>query len=381
MKHDMSPFEGIEIKGDEDTPDDVVTKALDEFTKATGERLDAIEAKADTSALVERLDALEARSARARGTSETKGTETEERKAFAAYLSRGDSAGADNLKTLTVANDPTAGYLAPPEMSAEFIRELVEFSPIRTVASVRSTSAPSVIYPKRTGITNARWVGEIEERTASEPAFAQAQVEVHELATFVDVSKQLLADSAGQAEAEVRAALAEDFGQKEALAFLIGDGAKKPKGLLTETAIAEVPNGHATNLDTDALIALMYSLPAAYRQRGTWAMNGATLAKLMTVKGSDGQYIWRPGIAEDRPQTILGRPVVEMVDMPDVAGGATPIIFGDFTGYRILDRLGLDVLVDPYTQATNGITRIHARRRVGGRVLEPAKFRKLSMTA
>ncbi|WP_246100457.1 phage major capsid protein [Cereibacter sediminicola] len=55
------------------------------------------------------------------------------------------------------------------------------------------------------------------------------------------------------------------------------------------------------------------------------------------------------------------------------------IAYADWSGYRIVDRLNLSVLVNPYIKATEGLTRIHATRRVGGRVLQPAKFRKLKM--
>lgn len=70
-----------------------------------------------------------------------------------------------------------------------------------------------------------------------------------------------------------------------------------------------------------------------------------------------------------------------MIDMPDIANGSFPIIYGDWSGYRIVDRVGLSILVNPYLLATNGITRIHATRRVGGGVLQAAKFRKLKMSA
>ena len=68
--------------------------------------------------------------------------------------------------------------------------------------------------------------------------------------------------------------------------------------------------------------------------------------------------------------------------MPAVADAATPIVFGDFkAGFRIYDRVSLDVRVDPYTQATNGLVRFHARRRVGSDVVRPDAFRKLVMAA
>jgi HK97 family phage major capsid protein len=72
-----------------------------------------------------------------------------------------------------------------------------------------------VIYPARTSITNAKWKGETQQQEGSQPGFGQAEVPVKELNTYVDISNQLLADSNGQAEQEVRLALAEDFGGKE----------------------------------------------------------------------------------------------------------------------------------------------------------------------
>ena len=123
----------------------------------------------------------------------------------------------------------------------------------------------------------------------------------------------------------------------------------------------------------------MYSLPGPYRNRGSWVMNGATLGKLRTLKDAQGQYIWQPSIQVGQPETLLGRPVVEMVDMQDATANASPIIYGDLQGYRIVDRIQMSVLVDPYTRARERITRLHATRRVGGAVLQPDRFRKLRM--
>ena len=367
----------IELKSGEDDATSIVTKALDDLTKTVDDRFKAIETKADTSTLAARLDKLEAKSTRPTGTD--KAEPSVERKAFASYLRYGRETPAEELKTLVVSSDPQGGYLAPAEMSTEFLRELVEFSPMRSVASIRSTGSPNVIYPTRTGITNAKWKGETQAQEGSEPAFGQAEIAVKEVNTFVDISNQLIADSAGSVETEVRLALAEDFAQKEGLAFVEGSGALEPEGVLVASGIASTANGHATNLSADALITLLYALPATYRNAGSWAMNGTTLAAIRKLKDGQNNYLWQPSYQAGQPETILGRPVVEMVDFPDVAADAVPIVYGDFSGYRIVDRVGLSILVNPYLLATNGITRYHATRRVGGRVLQPAKFRKLRM--
>lgn len=344
-------------------------------------KMGEIEKKADQAPLVQRLDQIETKLNRLNpgtGDDEHKAEATAERKAFAAYLRLGDAIGEAEKKALNQSSDPQGGYLAPAELSTEVIRDLVEFSPIRAVASVRGTTAPSTIYPTRGDLTNARWVGETQTRVSSDITFGQKEIVVKEVATFVDISNRLLAD-APQAEAEVRMALAEDFGKKEATAFVWGEGALEPEGFMRNGDILHTLNGHATVLAADPLITLLYALPATYRNRGAWAMNGTTLGVLRKLKDGQGNFLWQPSYQAGQPETILGRPVVEMVDMPDIESGSFPIIYGDWQAYRILDRTGLDVLVDPYTQRTNGLTRIHANRRVGGGVLQAARFRKLKM--
>ncbi|WDR05620.1 phage major capsid protein [Devosia rhodophyticola] len=354
---------------DPETIDETETKAALEL-KAANDNL---------TKLTARLEKLEAKAQRPVAANDNEPTATEERKAFAQYLRLGNTAGDTVLKALNVSNDAQGGYLAPAEVSSEFIRELVEFSPLRTVATVRNTGAPSVILPKRTGQTNAKWKGELQATTESEIGFGQLEIPTKELGTHVDISAQLL-DDAPVAEAEVRLALAEDFGQKEGVAFLNGDGVLAPRGLMTDDAITHTANGHATNLAADQLITLMYALPATYRNRGTWLLNGTTLATIRKLKDGQGNYLWQPSYQAGQPETILGRPVVEMVDMPDVEANAFPIIFGDFgTAYRIYDRLEMSVFANPYLLATEGLVRIHARRRTGGDVVQPKAVRKLKM--
>lgn len=379
----MNAFSPIVRKGEDDDATAVVTKALADLQKSVDEKVKELETKTDLSKLTERLDKLETKANRPASEAEQKAEPSVEKKAFGTYLRLGNQTPVDDIKALTVSSDPQAGYLAPPEMSTEFIRDLVQFSPIRQYASVRTTGAPSVKYPRRLSITNAQWEGELEESQESDISFGLLEVEVHKLTTFVDISNELLADSAGQAEQEVRLALAEDFGQKEAVAFMNGTGVKQPAGLMQNPDIASTINGSATVLSADKLIDLMYALPAPYRNaaNAAWAMNGTTLAAVRKLKDGQNNYLWQPSIQAGQPETILGKPVVEMIDMPDVGNGNFPIIYGDFSAYRIVDRLALSILSDPYTQARRGVTRIHATRRTGGRVLQPARFRKLKTSA
>lgn len=376
----MTAF-ALELKDDGDAAE-TVNKALADLTKTVDDRLKAVETKSlNATGFVDRLDKIEAKLNRPANDNIDADNDNEpapETKAFTGYLRIG-RADAIETKALRVSTDPNAGYFAPAEFSTEFIRDLTEFSPIRSVASVKRTSQPSVTLGKRTGITNAKWKGENETSEASEPAFGQLEVPTKEINTYVDISNQLLQDSVADVQGEVRLALAEDFGAKEGTAFVNGDGNLQPKGFMKNDAIGFSVNGHATVLSADALISLMYALPAFYRNKGVWMMNGTTLATLRKLKDGQGNYLWQPSYQAGQPETILSRPVVEAIDMPDVASGAFPIIYGDFSGYRIVDRIDLSILANPFLLATQGMTRFHATRRVGGDVIQPRGFRKLKM--
>ncbi len=370
----------LPIETREDDPLSAATAAVEELRSAS-EQFRTQQAT-ELRGLTDRLAAVETRLNRPGTQQENQGDNEAQHRAFAAYLRYGNQAPADELRTLIASSDPQGGYLTPSETSNEFIRELVEYSPIRGLATVRQTSAHAVQYPKRTGRTNAKWKGETQPQTSDgEPSFGQVEIPVREINTFVDISNQLLADSGGVAEAEVRMALSEDFGLKEGTSFTFGEGPLEPEGLLVNADVGYLPTGHASTLGSapaDLLISLMYSLPVAYRKRGTWLMNGRTLATIRKFKDGQGNFLWQPSYQAGQPELILGRPVVEVPDFEDIGAGTEPIAFGDIaTAYRIIDRLALSILVNPYILATNGITRIHATRRVGAAVVQPAAFKKI----
>ncbi|WP_348525978.1 phage major capsid protein, partial [Mesorhizobium sp.] len=308
-----------------------------------------------------------------------------ERKAFIEFARKGiERMDQKAAATLTVATDASAGYLAPEAFGAEILKGIVEFSPVRAYAKVTTIAAPEIKLPRKLTGTAATWVGETDDRSQSDMTFEQATFTPYELATYVDVSNQLLEDNAYNLEGELAADLGEAFGKTEATAFVSGNGTGKPKGLLVAAGIAEVKTGNAATLGTDpaaTIIGMFHKVPSVVAQNGVWLMNRTTLGALRTLKDGTGRFIMLDPITAGAPVTLLGRPIVEMVDMPDVAANAYPIMFGDLSGYRIIDRIGLSVLRDPYSQATKGTVRFHARKRVGGDVTNADRFLKLKVAA
>lgn len=355
-----------------------VTAALDAIRGELVARLEKLETKAEDTA--RRL------SRPAIVTTPAEAPEAIECKAFTNYLRRGiERMPADEVKTLNVATGSAGGFLAPPEFGAEMLKRIVEHSPIRQYARTVSISAPQITYPRRVNSVGAAWVSETGARTGSEPSFEQVSLAPFELATYVDVSTALLEDNSYDLDGELAIEFAEQFGKAEGSAFVVGTGVGQPKGLLTAAGIAEVKTGVAANFPAsnpaDVILDLFHALPTVVAQNGAWLMNRKTMSTVRKWKDGEGRYLVVDPISASAATTLLGRPIVEATDMPDVAANAYPIMFGDLSGYRIVDRIDLQTLRDPYTLAGVGQVRIHARKRVGADITNPDRFVKLKVAA
>ncbi len=292
---------------------------------------------------------------------------------------------AAEYKAMSVANDTTGGYLAPSEYVREIIKGVTEISPIRSLVRVRTTASKSIMLPKRTGQFAAQWVAEQGNRSETDGLrYGMIEIPTHELYALVDISEQNLEDSAFDMESEIRMEAAEQFALAEGTAGVVGDGVGKPFGFLdADAGIAETNSGTATTIaDADGqangLLTLKHALKTAYVRNATWALNRTTLGSVRKLKDADKNYIWMPGIAQGKPNTIDGDPYVEMPDMPSEGAGAFPIAYGDFSrAYTLVDRIQMSMLRDPYTQATSGNIRFLFRRRLGGQVVLAEAIRKL----
>jgi HK97 family phage major capsid protein len=267
----------------------------------------------------------------------------------------------------------------------EIDRNVVLFSPIRSVARVLSTGAPEVRWPKRTGGMTAQWTGETQPKPETTVTFGQSKYPVCELSAWVDVSNAMLEDSAFDINALLSFEFGEEFGFEEGKAFVGGASSVSPAGFMNDTTIGYTPSGGAANFaasnPADALIDLFHAIKTPYRANAVWGMNNTTLGVIRKFKDAQGRYLVNIAGLDNTPVTnILGRPVVEMPDMPDIGANASPVIFGDFSrGYRIFDRVSIEILRDPFTQRTNGMTRFHGRRRVAGGVGKAEALRKLKI--
>ena len=179
--------------------------------------------------------------------------------------------------------------------------------------------------------------------------------------------------------AEIAAEASEQFAVAEGAAFVSGTGVGKPEGFMTNSSVSSVNSGSASAITADGLLSLKHSLKTAYTRNASWALNRTTLGTVRKLKdGTTTQYVWQPGLALGKPNTIDGDPYVEVPDMPSEGSNTYPVAYGDFAkAYSLVDRVAMSMLRDPYTQATSGNIRFMFRRRLGGMVVQPEAIAKL----
>ncbi|MER8754088.1 phage major capsid protein [Mesorhizobium sp. M0976] len=287
-------------------------------------------------------------------------------------------------KSLAITPDTAGGYLAPTEYVLEIIKAITLSSPARSLVRVRQTSMKAIQIPKRTGQFAARRVTEQGPKTETTGlVYGLEELPAPEGYALIDISNQMLEDSAFDMEAELRDEATEQFAVKEGQEFVTGTGIGEMEGILTNGSVAETVSGTAANIaDADGqangLLTLKYAIKSGYARNATWIMNRTTMGAVRKLKDGQKNYIWMPGIQNGQPNTIDGDPYAEFPDMPNEGAGLYPIAYGDFRrAYTMVDRIVMEMLRDPYTQATGGNIRFIFRKRWGGKVVLAEAIRKL----
>ncbi|MFW8634275.1 phage major capsid protein [Cribrihabitans pelagius] len=313
-------------------------------------------------------------------------------KAFDAYLRTGDDDGMRGLeldtKAMSAAVNSDGGYLVDPQ-TAETVKSVLQSSAsIRAVASVVHVEASSFdVLIDHTDV-GAGWAAEAGPAAESgTPSIDRITIPLHELSALPKASQRLLDDSAFDIEGWLAGRIADKFARAEAAAFISGDGADKPTGILNHTAVDDdiwtwgslgyVASGSDGAVGNgDAIIDLVYALGAQYRANATFVMNSKTAGQVRKLKDADGRFLWSDGLAAGEPARLMGYPVLIAEDMPDPATNSYSVAFGDFrAGYTIAERPDLRVLRDPFSAKPHVL--FYATKRIGGGVSDFAAIKLL----
>ena len=322
--------------------------------------------------------------------------QAEHKTAFHAYIRTGEASGLKRLeeKALSAGSGPDGGYLVPDTVEREVLRRLSGVSPIRAISSVRVISGGQYKRAFSTSGPATGWVGEAAARpqTAS-PTLSEMSFPAMELYAMPAATQTLLDDAVVDIDRWIAEEVEAAFAEQESTAFVKGDGINKPKGFLASDTVEDQAwewgslgtvqaggAGFPAENPSDVLVNLIYALKAGYRQNAAFVMNRKTQSAIRRFKDDNGQYLWAPPASAGQAATLMGFPVVEAEDMPDIAAGECAVAFGDFKrGYLIVDRSGMRVLRDPYSAKPYVL--FYTTKRVGGGVQDYAAIKLLKFAA
>jgi len=312
------------------------------------------------------------------------------------YLRKGLETGVE-LKAVTGLTDGAGGYAVPEEIDAEIDKLLVAISPIRAIANVVKVGSAGYRKLVTRGGAPSGWVSETAARTETgTPEFLEIAPPFGELYANPAASQAMLDDAAFDVEAWLANEIATEFARAEGQAFVSGSGVNRPKGFLQAPTSAAgdgsrpfgtlqfvttgTAGGFPASNPQDKLIDLVQALRPPYRQGAVFVMNSATATRIRKFKTADGAFLWSPGMIAGQPDTLLGYPVVEAEDMPDVAADSLSIAFGNFkAGYLIAERTETQILRDPFTNKP--FVHFYATKRVGGQVSNSEAIKLLKFAA
>lgn len=303
-----------------------------------------------------------------------------------AALSAEEQGAISRAMTLT---DTAGGYLIPTQLDPNVILTANgSVNQVRQIARVVSITGDTWTGVTSAGVT-ASWDVEAAQVSDDSPTLASPSIPVYKGQAYVQVSHEIAADAPTLAN-EVASMVAFEKDRLESVAFVTGSGSGEPTGIIT-ALVASSPTVIVNSASTDTfaladVYALDSALPARFAANASWLAHRAIYNLMRRFDTSGGAALWGY-LAENRKSEILGRPdyVAEAMDGA-ITGSAEnySLVYGDFSNFVVVDRLGSTMRYIPDTFGANGRPTGQSGWltywRVGSDSVNDAAFRLLDIT-
>jgi len=298
------------------------------------------------------------------------------------------------VKAGLVGSNPDGGFLAPIDPVRFISRRIFETSPVRQIANVISTAREAVSIIIDDQKAGSGWVAELDARPETDyPQIAELEIPTHEQYAEPKISTKAIDDVSINLESWLQEKVAMQFMRAENTAFVNGTGVKQPTGILNldswttqgnyeRFALEHRDTGTVGTIAGDDFIDIQSDLLEEYQMNAVWMLHRKVWAEIMQLKDADNQYLLNPMMLfMGVDMQLLGRPVRFAGDMDStIAEGNNIAIYGDFReGYTIVDRIGIRVLRDPYTDKR--FVKYYTTKRVGGAVTNFQALKVLDVQA
>jgi HK97 family phage major capsid protein len=260
------------------------------------------------------------------------------------------------LKSVNETTDNEGAYLTIPEVYNSILETLKPLSIFRSLPGIKqiNVNAAQFEIPTMTTGATAYWVNE-QRATATINAerFGKITLNPKALISWSKLTKDLINDSAFNAEQFIQNEIIRQIAVTEDAAFLTGLGASnQPKGLYSWLNAANVTTSGGTTTElyeADFFTAETDIRGANIMGNLVWIMNYTTYSSLRTkLRVTTGQVAW-PELRDTVP-TLLGYPVKFS---NTTSNPSSKIFLFAPEHFMIADRTGINVMINPVQNDAN----------------------------
>lgn len=256
--------------------------------------------------------------------------------------------------------DTAGGYMVPLTLDPAIqLTSAGSINPLRQLARVVQTATDAWQGVTSAGVTAER-TAEAAEMADASPTLASPSIPVHKGDAFVPFSFEV-EDDAINFLSELTKLVVDGAEQLSATAYVTGNGATQPKGLLTALAGAAATVPLISPATPETLVAgdvyaVQNALPPRFQPGAQWASNLRIINTLRRFETTNGALKF-PSL-QNNPM-LLGRPMNEISNLDGTLNPAAtennyPIVYGEFArGMTIVERLGSTLELVPHLVGAN----------------------------
>lgn len=296
-------------------------------------------------------------------------------------------------RTALSTSDSAGGYAIPFTLDPSVIlTSNYSVNPFRALSRVVQVTGDNWNGVTSAGVS-ASYAAEAAEASDNAPTLGQPSIAVEKAHCFVPYSIEIGQDWTGL-QAELTGMIQEAKDDLEATKFATGagSGSDEPEGVLIGGTVTYTTASSATLAVAD-IYGTEAALPPRHRPRAAWVANRSQYNRIRQFDTYGGAQLWtenlQVGLNNQVPTPgnigarLLGYPAAELSTMgTTTSANATIAIFGDFSRYVIVDRIGMSVELVPHLFGSSnryptGQRGIYAYWRNSAEVVDANAFRKI----
>ena len=245
------------------------------------------------------------------------------------------------------------GFLVPPDFRTEIMQKVQDEDQLLSRTDQLTATSNAITVPvdettpwETAAGVQAYWEAEQQQLTGSKPKFQNASWRLNKLTALVNVTNELLEDSAAL-DGYLRRKAPQKINFKINRAIVGGNGVGQPLGIINSGAAVTVAAEGGQTADTLVFnnITKMWSrMYSPCWSRSIWLANQDTLPQLLTMQfpgsGTAVPVFIPPGGLADSPfGRLMGRPII-FTEACETIGDKGDIILADMSQYMTALKAG-----------------------------------------